>query len=85
MDTKELKKEFSKEEVKLLLQAIAYHHERGDYNATNYKERVEALKSEAENFNYDKVKITRIKKIGVRYFSNNRIYEDSDIFRLCKN
>ena len=80
LDTKELKKEFSKEEIEIIAQAIAYHHERGDYNATNYKEEVEALKSEAENFNYDKVKITRIKKIGVRYFSNNRIYEDSDIF-----
>lgn len=80
LDTNELKKEFSREEIIIIAQAIAYHHERGEYNAPNYKEEVEALKNEAENFNYDKVKITRIKKIGARYFSNNRIYGDSDIF-----
>lgn len=80
LDKNELKKQFSDQEIEILAQAIAYHHERGDYDAPNYKEEVEALKTEAENFVYEKVNITTIKKISNKYFSNNRIYGDSDYF-----
>ncbi|MDP4182734.1 MAG: CRISPR-associated helicase Cas3', partial [Bacillota bacterium] len=80
LDKSQLKKEFSEQEIVILAQAIAWHHERGDYNASNYKEEVEALKAEAENFKFDKVKITNIKKISAKYFSDDRIYEDSDNF-----
>lgn len=80
LDKNELKKQFTDQEIEILAQAIARHHERGDYDAPNYKEEVEALKIEAENFVYEKVKITTIKKISNKYFSNNRIYEDSNYF-----
>lgn len=80
LDKNELKKQFSEQEIKILAHAIAYHHERGDYEAPNYKDEVEALKVEAENFVYDKVKITTIKKISSRYFSNDRIYGNSEFF-----
>ncbi|AEV69184.1 CRISPR-associated helicase/endonuclease Cas3 [Acetivibrio clariflavus] len=80
LDKNELKKQFSEQEIKILAHAIAYHHERGDYEASNYNEEVEALKAEAEKFVYDKVKITTIKKISPKYFSNDRIYENSGCF-----
>ncbi|HEX9062494.1 MAG TPA: CRISPR-associated endonuclease Cas3'', partial [Clostridia bacterium] len=80
LDKNELKKEFTEEEIIILAQAVARHHERGDYSAANYKEEVELLKAEAESFNYDKVKITNIKKISARYFSDDRIYEESNSF-----
>lgn len=80
LDKDELRKHFTDEEIVILAQAIAYHHERGDYEAPNYKEEVEALKAEAANFAYEKVKITKIKKISNRFFSNNRIYENSNSF-----
>ncbi len=80
LDKNELKKQFTDQEIVILAQAIARHHERGDYEASNYKDEVEALKAEAENFIYEKIKITSIKKISNKYFSNNRIYGDSDSF-----
>lgn len=80
LDKNDLKKQFTDQEIEILAQAIAYHHERGDYDAPNYKDEVEALKIEAEKFVYDKVKIIAIKKISNKYFSNNRIYGDSDYF-----
>ncbi|HEY9063190.1 MAG TPA: CRISPR-associated helicase Cas3' [Pseudobacteroides sp.] len=85
LDKNELKKQFNDQEIVILAQAIAYHHERGDYDAPNYKNEVEALKSEATNFVYDKVKITTIKKISNKYFSNERFYETSkDFFEYVK-
>lgn len=80
LDKNELIKQFSDQEIEILAHSIAYHHERGDYDAPNYKAEVEALKTEAEKFIYDKVKITSIRKISKKYFSNNRIYADSDNF-----
>jgi len=80
LDKNELKKHFSKDEIEVLAQAIAYHHERGDYNAENYGDEIEALKLEAVNFKYDEVIISNIKKISARYFSDNRIYENEDKF-----
>ena len=80
LDKNELKKQFSDQEIEILANAIAYHHERGDYEASNYKEEVEALKIEAANFIYEKVNITSVKKISNKYFSNNRFYADSDYF-----
>ncbi len=80
LNTKELKEKFSDDEIKLLAQAVAYHHDRGDYDADNYEEEIELIKKESKNFQYDKVTITRIKKISVKYFSNNRIYGDEKEF-----
>lgn len=85
LDKNELKKQFTDQEIVILAQAIAYHHERGEYDAPNYKDEVEALKSEVTNFVYDKVKITTIKKISNKYFSNERFYETSkDFFEYVK-
>ena len=80
LDINELKKRFSKEEIILLAQAIAFHHERGDYSDDNYNEEVELLKNEIIGFKYEKVKITDVKKISAKYFSNNRIHRDESTF-----
>lgn len=82
IDAKLLKEQYSftNEEIEIIVQAVARHHERGDYNALNYEEEIELIKSEAENFKYDKIKIGKIKKISAKYFSNNRIYANSEYF-----
>lgn len=80
LDKSELKEQFNEDEIRILAHSIAYHHERGDYEAPNYKDEVETLKTEADNFKYDKVRITSIKKISRRYFCNDRIYGNSNIF-----
>ncbi|BDU50908.1 CRISPR-associated helicase Cas3' [Haliovirga abyssi] len=82
INAKELKEEynFTNNEIKIISQAVARHHERGDYNAENYNEEVELLKKEAVNFKYDKLEIKKIKKISAKYFANERTYGDSDYF-----
>lgn len=80
LNVKELLNKYREEDIVILAQAIAYHHERGDYDDPNYNNEVELLKKEADNFTYNKVKIDEIKKISKKYFSNNRIYEDNPAF-----
>lgn len=84
IDVKLLKetKKFTEDEIKIMAHAVAWHHDRGDYNASNYDEEIENLKTEAENFQYTEyIKIKgKIKKISQKYFSNSRIYQDNNNF-----
>ncbi|NLK63016.1 MAG: CRISPR-associated helicase Cas3' [Fusobacteria bacterium] len=75
VDTKKLKDNFEKDEIKILLQTIAYHHERGEYDLEKMENEIELMKDELENFIYDKVEIEKIKIPSVKYFNNKRIYE----------
>ncbi|HAN10257.1 MAG TPA: CRISPR-associated helicase/endonuclease Cas3 [Clostridiales bacterium] len=80
LDTKYLKTIFTEEEIKILVQAIAYHHDRGNYDDENYNAEVELLKEEIKNFEYNKVSLENVKKISIKYFSNNRTYSDQKEF-----
>lgn len=82
IDTKKLKNELNYDikKIKLLAHAVAYHHDRGDYDIDSYNEELELLKEISKDFSYDKFEITRIKTIPLKYFNNDRIYEEENDF-----
>lgn len=82
LDTKKLKENYSKEQIKILAHSIAYHHDR-EFNFTKeeLKEEIEAMKEEFENFEYDKLKKSELKKISAKYFNMKNINEEEmDLF-----
>lgn len=80
LDKGELRVDFTDDEIKILAHAIAYHHERGNYDAENLKEEIELLNDEVKHFKYLELNNLRAKKIGRKFFNNDRIYEDENIF-----
>ena len=77
INSKELKDTYSKDQIKILAHSVAYHHERNfNIDRDSLKEEIELLKIEVGNFKYDKIKDLTVKKLGVRYFSNDRIDEE---------
>lgn len=84
LEAKKLKEIYSKEDIKILAHSIAYHHDRDlNYEKNDLINEIQNLKYEYKNFNYDKLNIVNqninIKKIPSKYFSKDRIYEDSGI------
>ncbi len=70
---------YSKERIKLLAQAIAYHHERDfNFDKSTLDREIESLKIEAENFKYYRLGNLKVNKLKKRYFSMDRIYEEDD-------
>lgn len=70
---------YSRERIKLLAQAIAYHHERDfNFDRDDLNKEIELLKIEAKNFKYDKIENIKVKKLSRKYFSMDRIYEEKD-------
>lgn len=71
--------------IKILVNAIAYHHEREipkDYKEIITKN-LESLQKQLEGFEYDKININKVKNIDDEYFtSGNRIMpnKDSEIY-----
>lgn len=71
--------------IKILVNAIAYHHEREipkDYKEIITKN-LESLQRQLEGFEYDKININKVKNIDNEYFtSGNRIMpnKDSEIY-----
>lgn len=71
--------------IKILVNAIAYHHEREipkDYKEIITKN-LESLQKQLEDFEYDKININKVKNIDDEYFtSGNRIMpnKDSEIY-----
>lgn len=71
--------------IKILVNAIAYHHEREipkDYKEIITKN-LESLQRQLEGFEYDKININKVKNIDDEYFtSGNRIMpnKDSEIY-----
>lgn len=78
INAKELEKNgYCKEQIRLLAQSIAYHHDRElNFDKEKLKEEIELIKLEAEKFKYTKIKEIFVKKLSAKYFSMNRIYED---------
>lgn len=76
---------FSKDDLEVLANAIAYHHDRVmDYEKVDLEEQVDIMKSDALNFKYEKLENIRVKKLSARYFSRNRIYEEDDEIKFLK-
>lgn len=80
LNINELLKKYSEEEIKILANSIAYHHDRGEYDPDCLEDEIELLRCEIKNFKYDKINLNQINKISRKYFSNNRIYEDNVFF-----
>lgn len=80
LNAKELgEKGYSKERIKLLAQAIAYHHERDfNFDKEMLKKEVELIKEEVSSFNYERLDKIVVKRLSAKYFSMNRIYEEDD-------
>lgn len=70
---------YSKKQIKLLVQSIAYHHDR-DFNFDKeiLNEEIRLMELEAEQFKYKRIGKVIIKKLSKKYFSQDRIYEDED-------
>lgn len=70
---------YSKERIKLLAQAIAYHHDR-DFNFDKelLNREIELIKEEARNFKYDRLNDIVVKKLSKKYFRMDRIYEENE-------
>lgn len=70
---------YSKERIKLLAQAIAYHHDR-DFNFDKelLDREIELIKDEANNFKYDRLNDIVVKKLSKKYFKMDRIYEENE-------
>ncbi|MDP0492940.1 MAG: CRISPR-associated helicase Cas3' [Fusobacterium sp. JB021] len=80
INTKLLKEKYSEDDIKILAHAVAYHHERGNYDKELYEEELKDIKENSKEFKYDKLEITRIKEIPAKYFSKDRIYDDNENF-----
>ena len=84
LETKKFKNTYSKNDIKILAHAIAYHHDRNlDYSRKELEIEIENLKDEYKNFSYNKLdKISeniKIKEIPPKYFKKDRIYEEEGI------
>lgn len=70
---------YSKERIKLLAQAIAYHHDRDfDFDTELLNREIELIKEEASNFKYDRLNDIVVKKLSKKYFKMDRIYEENE-------
>lgn len=79
IDTKKLSKEFSREKVKILVIAVAYHHER-NFSYSTYKDQIEEqiklMKNDVLDFKYDKIPDMKVYKLpSLRYLNGDRITE----------
>ena len=86
LDIKELREKYSREEIKILVNAIAYHHER-DFKFSEHGEMVrkeiEKLEEEVRDFRYDKIPDCQIFELpNARYIDGSRVTEKDgeDVF-----
>ncbi|MGN9165153.1 CRISPR-associated helicase Cas3' [Tissierellaceae bacterium HCP3S3_D8] len=86
LDIKELRKKYSKDQIKILVNAIAYHHER-NFKFSEYdeivREEIEIMKKEAEKFNYSKIPNCQVFGLpSARYIDGSRVTEEDgqDVF-----
>lgn len=85
IDYNSLKKVYDRNDLKLLFQAVAYHHDRKmPFENCDIEEEFSGLRSPYERFEYDKLpqKVFIADYIDQRYFSvNDRFYEEQgDLF-----
>ena len=70
---------YSKERIKLLAQAIAYHHDRDfSFDKELLNSEIESIEEEASNFNYVRLDNIVVKKLSKKYFRMDRIYEENE-------
>ena len=70
---------FSKDEIRVLAHAVAYHHDRLlNYTEEELDKEIELLKEEVKHFKYDKLENIRVKKLGIKYFAKDRLTEEKD-------
>lgn len=80
LDIKELRSKYSTEKIKILVNAIAYHHER-NFKFSEYdefvKDEIKLMKREVEGFNYDKIPSCQVFKLpSARYIDGSRVTEE---------
>ena len=80
VDTKELQEEgYSREDIKILINSIAFHHERDFvFSKLALKKEAELLKKELEGFEHPWKDSVSINKVSSKYFKNNRIGEENE-------
>lgn len=80
LDTKELRKKYSREKIKTLVNAVAYHHERDfkfSENRELIKEEIKLMGKEVEGFKYDKIPDCRVLKLpSGRFIDGSRVTEE---------
>lgn len=86
LNIKELVKKHGRKKVKILTNAIAYHHER-NFLFSDYKEdvkkEIELMKNDILDFKYDKIPELKIYKLpSLRYINGDRVTEEDgeDVF-----
>ena len=83
LNTRELKKKYTKPEIRILANAIAFHHERPKPDDDTYDAEIENLKSQVDDFEYEKIpELRQPKKLSEKYFNWRKTYEEDgeDIF-----
>ncbi|MDU5082961.1 CRISPR-associated helicase Cas3' [uncultured Tissierella sp.] len=80
IDAKSLESQgYSKERIRLLAQAIAYHHDRDfNFDKEMLKKEIKSMQEEASKFNYKRLDNIVVKRLSAKYFSMNRIYEENE-------
>lgn len=85
LNPRELKNKFTEDEIKLLYQIIAYHHERdySNYDLNMINSKIEEMNSLVNFFDYSKInKSIKLNKISARYFvPKKRIYKEDKNFK----
>ncbi|WGS65317.1 CRISPR-associated helicase Cas3' [Marinitoga aeolica] len=85
LNPRELKKKFTEDEIKLLYQIIAYHHERdySNYDLNMINNKIAEINSLVKFFDYSKIsKEIKLNKISARYFVlRKRIYKENKHFK----
>ncbi|NMA75079.1 MAG: CRISPR-associated helicase Cas3' [Bacteroidales bacterium] len=79
LDIEKLREKYSREKIKILVNAIAYHHER-DFPISEYysavAEEITIMVEDIKFFCYDKLpKIEKLKMPSLRYINGNRVTE----------
>lgn len=85
IDVNALKKRYSKDEIKILINAIAYHHDRDAYMIDRMHEEVDALKEAAQHYIFNGKKYNHVRVVSSKFLKNDRISDDTDIFLKYSN
>ena len=73
-----LEKGLSRNDLKILAQSIAFHHERDiTYSREALEVEIESLKNERKAFEYDKIATQSVKKLATKYFDKTRFSQEN--------
>ncbi len=80
IDTKSLKETYNKDRLKILVNAVAYHHNRADYNQETVKNSIEALRKASEGYMFHNAMFRPFKAVSIRYLNSDRLCETDSCF-----